>query len=291
MKESVSQTRDSRVLPANPKSSAVISDNRVSFVSMKKQVSLINQGNRFPIQKRDPVGAEYDQAMTHGTDIKEFDTGKKFGGFEATNDKTKPSAPAWMAPGAGGGDEEFSILAALRRGYGKLGIDGTKSLYVHKYEVEAGKKLSLNRWDKWNYVPEYLYRKTPKDKNPDYSGKVTIEDKEKTAMTFARVNKDHRYHCSTREAAKVIKDADNGKDGYRIEEDLVLKKPEIVLFEKGLDKIPKNNPEENLKEYSVKKLGDENFQVAPAAGGGKTYKWNGKFKLTVENQEALDGVH
>lgn len=259
------QKENSVIQPKFARRTRSVRDYRSKNAVLKNQIALM-QGNGF-IQRKAPVAVTYSGDLTHGTVVSEFDTKRPaFTDFTSTTDTAKPTAPAWMAPGAGHGDEEFSILAPLAtQGYAGLHLGDKKSLFVHTYRKDTT-DLQLNQWDEWGFVPEYLYSKEAKDGGPVYSpGK----DRDVIAMEFAERNPGHEYDWNTLEAARVIKKGDPDKHGYRIEKDLVLKKPEIVLFEKGLAAI-KSDVKKEFEVTCTKEAKVPEFDIDPK-GGGQAY--------------------
>lgn len=259
------QKENSVIQPKFARRTRSVRDYRSKNAVLKNQIALM-QGNGF-IQRKAPVAVTYSGDLTHGTVVSEFDTTRPaLTGFTSTTDTAKPAAPAWMAPGAGHGDEEFSILAPLvTQGYARLHRNDKKSLFVHTYR-KGTTDLQLNQWEEWRFVPEYLYSKKAKGRRPHYSlGK----DRDTIAMAFAKKHTVHKFHFNSPEAARVIKNGDSEKHGYRIEKDLVLKKPEIVLFEKGLTAINSAGKKE-FEVTCTKEAKVPEFDIDPK-GGGQAY--------------------
>jgi len=219
------------------------------------------------VQKRDPgtYTLTEDTLLTHGSAANVFDLSfAPVTGFSKTSDVDKPGAPAWMAQD----NEQFSIHATLvMQGYKKLGDTEKKQLTVHTYKTE---KIDLHSWDNWGQVPEYLFRKGTTPGDYDDGGK-SGDKRDTYGMDYAKSHTGYKFHWNTKEAAKEIKGIAGG-DGYHINEDRVLKQPEEILFEGGMNKIKKDVKREF--EVSWILAPKKQLQVLPTSGGGGTYYWD-----------------
>lgn len=234
-------------------------DNRQQMSIIVKTINAIQRSSKNVIQKRDPENKELPvgEILTHGSAFNPFLIDRKNPG---RGNKDKPDSPAWLAED----DEAFSVHATLAMQDYKS-ILSPKPLYVHIYKPTN--VINLSSWDYWQYVPEYIYRKETKDvsgQNIDkdkrgidsieveaikkYSALSTIDESEKKAIVYARLN-ERKMSTNTIEAANRIKPHISGNDGYHIAHDLVLGKPEDILFDSGLGKLGSSD----IKTFSVQR--------------------------------------
>jgi len=230
------------------------------------------------VQKKDPgtYKLKTDTLLTHGSAANIFDLSfSPVPGFAKTNDVNKPGGPAWMAQD----NEKFSIHATLvMQGYSGLGDSAKKQLTVHTYKTD---EIYLSSWDNWPQVPEYLFRKGTTPGDYDDTGK-SGDTRDKYGMDYAEKHESYKFHWNTKEAANAIKGIAGG-DGYHIDKDLVLKEPEEILFEAGLNKIKKDVKREF--EVSWILAPKKQLQVLPTSGGGGTYYWDPTNAMSLDTKK------
>lgn len=220
------------------------------------------------IQKRDPYHRTMKNSdlLSHGTDTSRF--------LIDRNDPQKgsqniPNEPAWFAINKKSEDTEvgtrrrydFNIHAALM----KMKVNGTlptelyKTAIIHIYEYNPNPILRLAAWKEWPHAAEYIFRQQAQ---ADFSlyykliqtlatdltelagyfaqaqevyRSLTIDEREENVMEYYRRN-NYNFTKNRTEPAIALKNYISD-DGYLNETDVVRNEPEVVLFQKGLQKL------------------------------------------------------
>ena len=253
-------------------------DNRPQASIEAKTINAIQRSSNV-LQKRDPIDKELTvgEILTHGSAVNPFLIDRK---NPMRGTKDKPDGPAWLAEN----DEAFSVHATLAmQDYGSK-RPGTK-LYVHMYKTRE--KVGLASWDYWQYVPQCVLKaegvnfntqnidKTKakdineKDAIDEASTGPVISDDEKKAIVYAYLQ-DDELSWNSLPAAKRIELKTPGKDGYHIEHDLVLNKPEDILFNSGLDKLDIDK----VSTFSVQPSSKKDFLEVLDSGLNAKYEYN-----------------
>ena len=110
-------------------------------------------------------------------------------------------------------------------------------------------------WDNWYQACEFIVREKTPEILPYQEDESQLDEKqlnqnELAALKFSDEFK-LRLHMNNTKSAANLKGLLKGFDGYRIKEDIVLKKPEVVLFQSGLNAIDRQSVTvENVKIHS-----------------------------------------
>lgn len=189
-----------------------------------------------------------DTLLIHGTSVEKFSKNKGLAkGSEKTTDPSKPSEPAFFSIN----DKDFSIQVPLfmRKKYEYLKKKKTSRLYLHKFRPVSN--LDIVSWEKWRHAREDIFRKIYPDIHQEFRKNkkaVSDEDLERRAGRYAQTKRSH-HHLRFNDAKAALEIKKYGKDGYEVQQDGKFRKPEVVLFQPGLNKLQSIE----VDDYNVKK--------------------------------------
>lgn len=246
-------------------------------LSIQRKVSndVKNSAHQEVIQRRAPQdkSIDTDTLLMHGTSVETFSKRKGLAkGFEKTTDPSKPSEPAFFSIN----DKDFSIQVPLfmRKKYQYLKKKKTSRLYLHKFRPVSN--LDIVSWEKWRHAREDIFRKIYPDIHQEFRKNkkaVSDEDLERRAGRYAQTKGSH-HHLRFNDAKAALEIKKYGKDGYEVRQDGKFRKPEVVLFQPGLNKL---RPIE-VDAYNVKKTSRTKISEIP-------YTAEHFFEVTNNNSE------